>query len=187
MTSVGILALQGDFVLHRRALEALGAEVVEVRKIEHLEGLSGLIIPGGESTTMHLQLAESPLGAELKARIASGLPTWGTCAGAILLGKGDGPPQPRWGLIEAEVARNAYGRQVDSFVAPLAIAGFDRPFDGIFIRAPKFLKIGREVSILAEYQNEPVMLRRKNLLVTSFHPELTDDHRVHRLFQSYCA
>ncbi len=185
--TVGILALQGSFALHKRSLTALDIDCVEVRKASHLEGLQGIIIPGGESTTFHLQLSESELGNRLKSEIERGLPTWGTCAGAILLGIGEGRPQPRWGLIKVEAQRNAYGRQVDSFITPLYIKGFDKPFDGVFIRAPKFKILSNDISVLSSYDDNPVMVTYKNILLTAFHPELTVDLRIHRYFiEQFC-
>lgn len=184
---VGVLALQGSFSLHCEALSQLGVEPVEVRKSSDLKHLGGIILPGGESTTFHLQLTESNLGSNLKKLIANGLPTWGTCAGAIILGGGTERPQPRWNLLAVEVHRNAYGRQVDSFVAPLKIKGFTDPFDAVFIRAPRFVPTGNKARILAELDGEPVMLYQKNILLTAFHPELTADLRVHRLFvEQFC-
>jgi len=183
---VGVLAVQGSFILHVRALQAAGVEPVEVRRASHLEGLSGIILPGGESTTFHILLNQDDLGEKLQARLHEGLPAWGTCAGAIMLGRGEGIP-PRWGLIGVEVARNSYGRQVDSFVAPLEIKGFDRPFDAVFIRAPRFTHLDSNVVTLAEYQGEPVMARQGRILVSAFHPELTPDLRVHRFFiEQFC-
>ncbi|MBM3327319.1 MAG: pyridoxal 5'-phosphate synthase glutaminase subunit PdxT [Calditrichaeota bacterium] len=185
--TIGILALQGSFALHRSSLEALDIAVVEVRKTEHLAGLQGIIIPGGESTTFHLQLTESDLGVQLKSAIQNGLPAWGTCAGAILLANGEGRPQPRWRLVKIEAVRNAYGRQVDSFIAPLDIEGFETAFDGVFIRAPKFRLLDDGVSVLARHNGDPVLVAQKNIILTSFHPELTNDLRMHNYFiQRFC-
>lgn len=178
---IGVLAVQGSFALHVKALERLSVEPVEVRRSRHLEGLSGIILPGGESTTFHIVMAEDDLGARLVDALRGGLPAWGTCAGAIMLGQGEGIP-PRWGLIGIEVERNGYGRQVDSFVAPLSIKGFDAPFNGVFIRAPKFVNVAPEVDVLASLDGVPVMAKQGNILVSSFHPELTDDMRVHRYY-----
>lgn len=179
---IGVLAVQGSFALHVRALRDVSVEPVEVRRSRHLEGLDGVILPGGESTTFQIVMAEDDLLEVLIGAIRGGLPTWGTCAGAIMLGRGEGIPQPRWGLIGVEVARNSYGRQVDSFVTPLEITGFDRPFDGVFIRAPRFRRIDPDVESLSRLEGEPVMARQEHLLVTAFHPELTSDRRVHRYF-----
>jgi len=183
---IGVLAVQGSFVLHSRALAAAGALPVEVRRASQLEGLTGIIIPGGESTTFHIVLSQDDLGEKLVAALKHGLPAWGTCAGAIMLGKGEGIP-PRWGLIDAEIARNGYGRQADSFVSPLEIEGLDRPFDGVFIRAPRFQNLGAGVQVLGRYHDEPVMARQGSILITTFHPELTDDNRIHRFFvEQFC-
>jgi len=183
---VGVLAVQGSFILHVRALENVGVEPVEVRRSSHLEGLSGIILPGGESTTFHIMLNQDDLGERLVARLREGLPAWGTCAGAIMLGRGNGIP-PRWGLIGVDVARNSYGRQVDSFIAPIDIVGFDNPFNAVFIRAPRFTKLESDVATLASYQGDPVMARQGSILISAFHPELTSDLRVHRYFiEQFC-
>lgn len=188
MAPVGVLALQGSFELHIRALRALGIPYREVRKPSHLEGMRGLILPGGESTTHHLMLNTSGLWEAIGKAIKGGLPVWGTCAGAILLGRGKEPPQPRWDAIEVEVLRNAYGRQVDSFIAQLRVTLFDKPVPGVFIRAPRFRPLSSQVDVLASWEKEPVMLRQGNVLITAFHPELTDDLRIHRWFlQHLCG
>lgn len=178
---LGVLAIQGSFALHIRSLGRLGVEPVEVRRAHQLDDLDGIILPGGESTTFSIVLNQDNLGERLIARLESGLPVWGTCAGAIILGRGEGIP-PRWGMIGVDVARNSYGRQVDSFVAPLDIDGFDHPFDGVFIRAPGFSNLDPDVVILARFNHEPVMARQGSRMITAFHPELTDDLRVHRFF-----
>ncbi|MDP8239708.1 MAG: pyridoxal 5'-phosphate synthase glutaminase subunit PdxT [Candidatus Hatepunaea meridiana] len=180
---IGVLAVQGSFSLHARIINKLDIETVEVRRTSDLDNLNGIIIPGGESTTFQIILDASDLGSELRRELRAGLPAWGTCAGAIMLGHSEGNP-PGWGLIDIEVFRNDYGRQVDSFVAPLRIKGFTEKFDGVFIRAPRFRNPGRGVEILAEYNGLPVMARQGNLLITSFHPELTSDLHVHRYFIS---
>ena len=179
---VGILAIQGSFSLHKQVLSNLGVEPVEVRTAEHLSGIDTIILPGGESTTFHKLLSESDLGDPLQRLIRAGMPVWGTCAGAIILGRGEGRPQPRWGFIDIEVTRNAYGRQVDSFVAPLDISGLDGQFPGVFIRAPRFSRAGADVELLAQLDGKPVMARQGTVLVTAFHPELTSDYRIHRYF-----
>ncbi len=164
-----------------RALKAVGVEPVEVRRSSHLKGLEGIILPGGESTTFHIVLSEDDLGEKLVERLREGLPAWGTCAGAIMLGRGEGVP-PRWGLIGVEVVRNSYGRQIDSFVTPLEVKGFDHLFDAVFIRAPRFTDLEDSVEVLARHAGEPVMARASSTLVTSFHPELTNDLRIHDYF-----
>lgn len=179
--------MQGSFALHIESLKRCGVEPVQIKRAHQLEGLSGIILPGGESTTFHVVMSEDNLLIELKKAVGNGLPAWGTCAGAIMLGRGAGIPE-RWNLIGIEVARNAFGRQIDSFVSPLNIRGFDHPFDGVFIRAPRFTAVDPKVEILAEYSGEPVMASQRSILVTSFHPELTGDDRVHRLFlDNFCT
>lgn len=179
---VGVLALQGSFDLHRRALERLGVEVREVRKPEDLAGIGALILPGGESTTMVRLARDYGLLPELERSLRGGLPAFGTCAGAILLGKGAGPPA-RLGVVDAEVERNAYGSQIDSFTAPVEIEGFDSPFPGVFIRAPRFrLPASPSVEVLGRLQSEPVLLRSEKIWLAAFHPELTSDLRLHRAF-----
>ena len=170
---IGVLALQGAFREHARTLRALGADVVEVRLPEQLDGLDGLVIPGGESTTIAKLAAEYGLD---KAIRAFGRPVLGTCAGMILLDR------RHLGLVDLEVARNAYGRQVASFEADLELAGEERPFRGVFIRAPRVADVGAGVEVLAELDGEPVLLRDGNVLVAAFHPELTDDPRIHDRF-----
>ena len=170
---VGILAVQGNFREHARMLRAAGADVVEVRLPEHLEGLDGLVIPGGESTTI-LRLA-SLYGLDEAIR-SFGAPIFGTCAGMILVDRA------HLGLADLVVDRNAYGRQVASFEADLALEGEERPFRGVFIRAPRVRDVGPEVEVLAELDGEPVLLRDGRVLVAAFHPELTDDSRIHERF-----
>ena len=170
---IGVLALQGAFREHARALRNAGAEVVEVRLPEQLQGLDGLVIPGGESTTM-LKLA-SMYGLDEAIRAFDG-PLFGTCAGMILLDR------RHLGLADLEVERNAYGRQVASFEADLELEGDDVPFRGVFIRAPRVADVGPDVQVLAELDGEPVLLRDGTVLVAAFHPELTDDPRVHERF-----
>jgi 5'-phosphate synthase pdxT subunit len=170
---IGVLALQGAFREHVRALRRVGAEAVEVRLPEHLDGLDGLVIPGGESTTM-LRLAEL-YGLDEAIRSFEG-PIFGTCAGMILVDRA------HLGLADLEVARNAYGRQVASFEAELELEGDQRPFHGVFIRAPRVREVGPEVEILATLDDEPVLLRDGRVLAAAFHPELTDDPRVHERF-----
>ena len=170
---IGVLALQGAFREHERALRHAGADVVEVRLPEQLDGLDGLVIPGGESTTI-AKLA-SLYGLDEAIR-SFDRPVFGTCAGMILVDRA------HLGLADLEVDRNAYGRQVASFEADLELDGDERPFRGVFIRAPRVREAGPDVEVLAELDGEPVLLRDGRVLVAAFHPELTDDPRVHERF-----
>ncbi len=170
---VGVLALQGAFREHARALREAGAEVVEVRLPEQLDGLDALVDPGGESTTITKLAALYGLDEALRS---FGRPIFGTCAGMILLDR------RHLGLVDLEVERNAYGRQVASFEADLELDGDAVPFRGVFIRAPRVQDVGPEVEVLAELDGEPVLLRDGHVLVAAFHPELTDDLRIHRRF-----
>ena len=170
---IGVLAVQGNFREHAAMLRRLGAEPVEVRKPEQLEGLDGLIIPGGESTAI-MRLVRL-YGLEDAIREFS-RPVFGTCAGMILLDRN------HLGVLDLEVERNAYGRQVASFEADLDLDGDERPLRGVFIRAPRVAEVGADVDVLAELDGEPVLLRDGRVLVASFHPELTDDTRVHERF-----
>lgn len=182
---VGVLALQGAFVAHQRALDAAGARTRQVRLPADLDGLDALVMPGGESTTMSRLLSTSGLFDEIKARVSDGLPVLGTCAGMILLasevldGRAD---QLSFGAIDISVQRNGYGRQVDSFETDLEVVGFDHPFHAVFIRAPKVVAIGAGVEVLAEYDGVPVVARQDRVMVASFHPELTGDARLHARF-----
>ncbi len=170
---IGVLALQGAFREHADLLRRLGADVVEVRLPEQLEGLDGLVVPGGESTTI-MRLARL-YGLQEAIRAFAG-PIFGTCAGMIVLDRS------HLGLVDLEAERNAYGRQVASFEAELMLEGEKTPFRGVFIRAPRANAIGPAVEVLAELDGEPVLLREGRVLVASFHPELTDDTRVHERF-----
>jgi 5'-phosphate synthase pdxT subunit len=170
---IGVLALQGAFREHERVLRGLGADVVEVRLPEQLEGLDGLVIPGGESTTM-TRLARR-YGLDEAIRTFDGA-IFGTCAGMILLDR------ERLGLVDLVVRRNAFGRQVASFEADLELTGEDEPFRAVFIRAPWVEDAGPAVEILAEVDGHPVLAREGRVLVASFHPELTDDTRIHERF-----
>jgi 5'-phosphate synthase pdxT subunit len=170
---IGVLAVQGNFREHAAMLRRLGADPVEVRKPEELQGLDGLVIPGGESTTF-MRLMRL-YGLDEAVREFTG-PVLGTCAGMIVLDR------LHLGAVDIEVDRNAYGRQVASFEADLALAGDDEPLRGIFIRAPRVREVGAEVEVLAELDGEPVLLREGRFIVASFHPELTDDTRVHERF-----
>jgi len=170
---IGVLALQGNVREHAATLTRLGAEVVEVRRPEELEGLDGLVIPGGESTTIARLIGL--YGLEEAIRRFAG-PVFGTCAGMILLGR------DHLGEVDLAVERNGYGRQVTSFETDLELAGDDEPLRGVFIRAPRVTDVGPGVEVLAEHDGEPVLLRQGRFLVASFHPELTEDTRVHELF-----
>jgi pyridoxal 5'-phosphate synthase pdxT subunit len=170
---IGVLALQGNFREHVAMLRQLGAEAVEVRLPEQLEGLDGLVVPGGESTTFMRLMRLYGLDEALRSFAG---PVFGTCAGMIVLDRG------HLDLMDLEVDRNAYGRQVASFEADLRLAGEERPLRGVFIRAPRVRDHGDEVEVLAEHDGEPVLLRQGRFLVAAFHPELTEDTRVHELF-----
>jgi 5'-phosphate synthase pdxT subunit len=170
---IGILAVQGNFREHAAMLRRLGAEPVEVRKPEQLEGLDGLVVPGGESTTFMRLMRLYGLEEAIR-RFEQ--PILGTCAGLIVLDR------DHLGLVDVEVARNAYGRQVSSFEADLDLPGEDTPLRGVFIRAPRVTAAGEGVDVLAELDGESVLLRQGRFLVATFHPELTDDTRVHELF-----
>jgi 5'-phosphate synthase pdxT subunit len=187
---IGVLALQGAFREHCEAIRALGAECVEVRLPEHLDGLDGLIIPGGESTTI-VNLADMYGLDEAIRRFNEdqARPVWGTCAGMIYVSRDAGRPQPVLSLIDLSVERNAFGRQVDSFETDLPIPALgEEPFPAVFIRAPLIGETGPEVQVLARLADgRPVAAQAGRVLVTSFHPELTGDLRIHRYFLEQCA
>jgi 5'-phosphate synthase pdxT subunit len=170
---IGVLALQGNFREHAAMLRRLGAQVVEIRKPEELAGLDGLVVPGGESTTFIRLMRLYGLDEAIREFER---PILGTCAGMIVLDR------DHLGLVDLSVERNAYGRQVASFEADLQLAGYDEPLRGVFIRAPRVRETGDEVQVLAERDGEPVLVRDGRILVASFHPELTEDTRVHELF-----
>jgi 5'-phosphate synthase pdxT subunit len=170
---VGVLAVQGNFREHAAMLRRLGADIVEIRKPEELEGLDGLVVPGGESTTFMRLMRLYGLDEAIREFER---PILGTCAGMIVLDR------DHLGLVDLSVERNAYGRQVASFEADLRVAGDDEPLRGVFIRAPRVRSAGDGVEVLAERDGEPVLLRDGRILVASFHPELTEDTRVHELF-----
>jgi 5'-phosphate synthase pdxT subunit len=183
---VGVLALQGAFARHVACLDALGAEATPVRTPDQLASVDALILPGGESTTMSMLLDSSDLFDPLAERLAAGLPTLGTCAGMILLGAEilDGRPDQRcFGAVDISVRRNAFGRQVDSFEADLDLA--DLPggsFHAVFIRAPFVERAGAQVEVLAAVDDHPVLCRQGAVTVAAFHPELSDDLRIHERF-----
>jgi len=170
---IGVLAVQGNFREHVSMLRRLGAEAVEVRKREELDDLDGLVIPGGESTAIARLVRLYGLEEAIRTFER---PLFGTCAGMILLDR------RHLGLLDLEVSRNAYGRQVASFEADLTLVGEDEPLRGIFIRAPRVADAGSDVEVLAELDGEPVLLRQGRVLVAAFHPELTEDTRVHERF-----
>ncbi len=186
---VGILAIQGDVEAHARALARLGAEAVPVLREEDLEGLAAVILPGGESTTITRGIERQKLWEPLRAFAASGRPVFGTCAGAILLAKQvERAPVPTLGLLDVVAVRNAYGTQVDSFAAEVdagaapGLAGFRC----VFIRAPQLRPTSAAVEVLARVDGRPVLVREGNLFAATFHPELTDDPRVHALVLAGC-
>ena len=180
MKTVGILALQGDFAAHRKAVERAGGAVVEVRTAKELEACDGLIVPGGESTTM-LKLLDIEKLTEPLRHFAARKPIFGTCAGAILLAHSvTKPSQPSLDLIDIDVERNAYGRQIDSRIARVQAGNND--MEAVFIRAPRILRVGPGGTVLATYNGDPVWVEQGRHMVTTFHPELTPDSRVHERF-----
>jgi len=193
--TVGVLALQGDVREHLAMLEQAGARAVKVRRPEELAHVDGIVMPGGESTTMHKLARAFGLFEPLREALRGGLPAFGTCAGMILLAdriEGGTADQETFGGLDVVVRRNAFGRQVDSFEAELAVTGFDAPFHALFIRAPWVEKVGHDVQVVAtvaggEAMGRIVAVRQAHLLATSFHPEITGDHRFHRLFVEQVA
>jgi 5'-phosphate synthase pdxT subunit len=181
---VGVLAVQGDFEAHRRMLERAGARTRAVRLAHDLDGLDALVLPGGESTTMSKGMVRDGLIEPIAARIAAGMPVLGTCAGAILLAREvENHPVPTFAALDATATRNAYGTQVDSFVArvdPGAAAGLGA-LECVFIRAPRLERLGPAVEVLATVDGTPVLVRQRHVVAATFHPELTDDLRVHGL------
>ncbi len=180
MKRVGVLALQGDFERHRRAIERAGAEAVEVRTAGELASVDGLVIPGGESSTMLKLLHDENLYEEVR-RFAAERPIFGTCAGAILAAREvTHPAQESLGFLDIGVERNAYGRQIDSRIAHLDYEGTD--LEAVFIRAPVIRKTGPDVKVLATYNGDPVLVEQGRHMAATFHPELTEDPRIHRRF-----
>ncbi len=183
--TVGVLALQGAFARHAEVARRCGADVIEVRTPAQLDAVDALIMPGGESTTMSKLLDLNQLRGPLAERIDEGLPVFGTCAGMILLsaevldGRAD---QGSFGAVDITVRRNVYGRQIDSFEEDLDVDGLDGPFRAVFIRAPGVERVGEGVEVLATEGGRPVLCRQGNVLVASFHPELTGDDRLHHAF-----
>ena len=182
---VGVLALQGAFSSHTKVLDSIGVSTQEVRTPQDLASVDALVMPGGESTTMSQLLESSELFEQIKKVIHEGRPVFGTCAGMILLaskiidGRDD---QVSFGAINIEVQRNAYGRQIDSFEADINVESFESPFHAVFIRAPRIVKADGAVEILAEFGDDIVLAKQKNVLVASFHPELSHDKRIHEMF-----
>ena len=186
---IGVLALQGAFVEHIALLRSLGVEAVPVRLPEGLEGLDGVIIPGGESTTIGKLLTTSGLFEPLRRTIEAGTPVYGTCAGMILLARDIGTTQPTLGEMDIVVKRNAFGRQLDSFESDIAIPALgDEPFHAVFIRAPAIERVGANAEVLARLDDGTIVAARQGtLLATAFHPELSGDTRLHHLFVTMCA
>lgn len=185
MPRIGILALQGAYDAHREALNDIDCEAVLVRRPDELKGIAGLIVPGGESTTMSNLLRSSELLEPMRDAVSDGLPMFGTCAGMIVLASRieDGrPDQVHLDALPIGVRRNAYGRQVDSFETDLDVEGLDAPFHAVFIRAPLLTDAAPDVVVLARYGDVPVLVRHESRLVSSFHPELTGDRRIHQMF-----
>jgi 5'-phosphate synthase pdxT subunit len=183
--TIGVLALQGAFRAHAERLLTIGAHVAEVRTPAQLESVDALVMPGGESTTMSNLLTSSGLYDPIAERIADHLPVFGTCAGMILLADKilDGrPDQQSFRALDITVRRNGYGRQIDSFETDLAIDGLGDTFHGVFIRAPRVESIGPDIEVLARHEDDPVLVRRGNVMAACFHPELTIDTRLHEVF-----
>ena len=185
---IGVLALQGAFAAHSDCLTSIGVQSIEVRNPEQLKSVDALLMPGGESSTMSQLLESSGLFDPISSRIADGMPVFGTCAGMILLASEilDGRSDQRsFSAIDISVRRNAFGRQVDSFEATIKSSVGD--FHGVFIRAPRIERVGDEVEVLGSINNEPVLVRQGNVLAASFHPELSNDARLHEYFVSIAA
>jgi pyridoxal 5'-phosphate synthase pdxT subunit len=183
--TVGVLALQGAFAAHARVLRSLGARPVEIRSPADLAQVAALVLPGGESTTMSMLLDSAGLFEPLSDFVASGAPVLGTCAGMILLASAvtDGRSDQRsLGGLDISVRRNGYGRQLDSFEADVAVTGLDTPFHAVFIRAPVVLALGPGVEALATMDGVAVLCRSRSVIAASFHPELSGDDRIHKLF-----
>ncbi|MBN2535892.1 MAG: pyridoxal 5'-phosphate synthase glutaminase subunit PdxT [Spirochaetales bacterium] len=183
---MGILALQGDIEKHARIIEKAGAQSIPVKTKARLEQVDGLIIPGGESTTIGKLLVRFSLMEALKVKIHNGLPVFGTCAGTILLAKEiKAGNQVKLGIMNITVSRNAYGPQIESFETDIILSLYKdttEQFRAVFIRAPIITRIGKKCEVLALFENRPVLVREKNILTATFHPELTDDMRIHRYF-----
>jgi pyridoxal 5'-phosphate synthase pdxT subunit len=187
VATVGVLSFQGGFQRHIEVLRSLGVSVVGVRDLEGLETADALVIPGGESTTIGMLMERFGLLEAVTRRVAGGFPVYGSCAGAILLARRiESSDQPRIGAMDMTVRRNAYGRQVESFEADTrptdAGTWTDGPFHGVFIRAPRIVHTGPDVTTLLVYEDHPVLVRSGAMLASTFHPELTGDDRIHRYF-----
>ena len=188
MTTIGVLALQGDFLEHRKTLESIGVDVVDVRLPADLDCVQALIIPGGESTTIGMLAKEYGLESALRERLArdSQFLVWGTCAGAVWLSKTiqNYPQQAHLGMLDVEISRNGYGRQLDSFETTLEISGVPnlKNITASFIRAPRFVSIGTNVEVLARHNGEPVFVRQKNIWASTFHSELGSSTELHAAF-----
>ena len=176
----GVLALQGDFAAHVAAFRDAGVDAREVRRVFELDGLAGLMIPGGESTTLVNLMRDEPWFEALRGFHAKGGVVAGTCAGAILLAREVRPRQPSLGLLDAVIERNAFGRQVDSFEATVEAEALGGPLAAVFIRAPRFLALFPEVEVLARHAGEPVLVRQGRVVAATFHPELTGSRALHR-------
>lgn len=179
---IGVLAIQGDYAAHKAVLERLGAEVTLVRKPEQLDGIDAIVIPGGESSTFLNFLSEHEFLERLRAFVST-KPTFGTCAGAILLAKEvENPPQQSLGALDIRIRRNAYGRQIDSSIREAQTKLGEKPLEMVFIRAPKITATGRKVEVLASKDGDPVLVREGKIMAATFHPELSSDTRVHEEF-----
>ncbi|CAM3051316.1 5'-phosphate synthase pdxT subunit [Sporolactobacillus spathodeae] len=180
---IGVLAVQGAVSEHVRALQESGAETAIVKRPEELVGLDGIVLPGGESTTMRRLMEKYGLIDTIRVFAEQGHPIFGTCAGLILMAKSiDGEPSPHLQLMDIDVKRNAFGKQVDSFEASLELKPFAEPYNGVFIRAPYINRVAKNVDVLATYEDHIVACRQDRFLVSAFHPELTTDWRLHRYF-----
>lgn len=183
MTKIGVLALQGAVAEHIRSVELAGGEGVAVKRTEQLSEIDGLVIPGGESTTIGKLMRKYGFMDAIRSFYADGKPLFGTCAGLIVLANRlEGGEEPHLGLMDMKVARNAFGRQRESFETDLDVKGIETPLRAVFIRAPLITEVGPEVDVLSTYKNEIVTARQGRLLASSYHPELTDDFRLHGLF-----
>lgn len=180
---IGVLAIQGDFAAHKQMLERIGVEAIEIRRASELAQIDGLIMPGGESTTMLKFLTEENLWDPIQEFTRTGKHIFGTCAGAILLARDVlNPAQPSLNLIDMTVERNSYGRQVDSFIVSIETTITNETIEAVFIRAPQIKDVGKEVEVIATLNDQPIFVRQKNIMAATFHPELTNDDRIHRFF-----
>ncbi len=183
----GVLALQGDWAAHADVLRTLGVEASLVRTAAELDAVDALVLPGGESTAMLRLMEPENLAEKIARRVREGLPVLATCAGVILLAERTSPAQPSLGLLDIEIERNAYGRQVHSRVAAVELEpelGDPDRFEGVFIRAPRITRVGPSVTVLGRLGTDPVLVRQGRIIAATFHPELTDDHRIHHLLLS---